>query len=423
MHRIAALHSSINCQVALPLSKSIINRLLVINHLSEGAEYIGLSAEAEDIRILEHLLPAIIAEKRNTDSVHEINAGNAGTVMRFLSAVLSITPGKWLLTGTERMQKRPIKPLTDALQQLGAEISFAGTNGFPPAYITGNPHLKGGTVNVDTSISSQYISALMMIAPVLQDGLNIQLQGEITSGAYIRMTKSLMQKAGIQVEFNKNTIRIPQGEYQKIDFDDLSEPDWSAAAFWFEIVALSKHAEILLSGLKFNSVQGDKVLTEIYENFGVTSQFTDEGLRLTKSVNEIATEFNYDFTECPDLAQAVIVTCAALGIKGRFAGLKTLRIKETDRIIALKNELSKLGYSNEVVGNDILLHGEINVLQSDPENVIIKSYDDHRMAMALAPLALLRGDICIDDPEVVKKSYPGFWKDLEMAGLVIHDVI
>ena len=257
----------------------------------------------------------------------------------------------------------------------------------------------------------------MMIAPVLKGGLNIELHGEIISGAYIRMTQALMRKAGVKVDFNEDTIIIPEGKYQKFDFNSLTEPDWSAAAFWFEMVALSQNAEILLKGLKMDSVQGDKILTEIFENLGVNSHFSEEGLLLTKSGNEIVTEYNYDFNECPDLAQAVIVTCAALGIKGRFAGLKTLRIKETDRIAALKNELSKLGYSIEVVDNDIVLNGEIPPVQSDSEIVIIKCYDDHRMAMAFAPLALIRSEIYIDDPQVVKKSYPGFWRDMEMVGI------
>ena len=419
MHRIKALHSSVNCQVTLPLSKSIINRLLVINHLSDGADFDGLNAEADDIVVLQHLLKKINSEKGKTGSTCEINAGNAGTVMRFLTALLSITPGKWLLTGTERMKHRPLKPLTDALQQIGAELSFADKTGFPPVRITGNPHLKGGIVKVDAEISSQYISALMMIAPALQGGLTIELQGTITSGAYIRMTQALMQKTGINVVFNENTIRIQEGKYQQFDFIALAEPDWSAAAFWFEIVALSQQAEVFLKGLKVNSVQGDRVLIEIFENLGVNSHFTEEGLLLTKSGNEVVTEFNYDFNECPDLAQAVIVTCAALGIKGRFAGLKTLRIKETDRITALKNELSKLGYGIEVVDNDIVLNGGIQPLQADPENVIINCYDDHRMAMSFAPLALIRSDISIDDPQVVKKSYPGFWRDMERMGIVI----
>ena len=350
MHRIKALQSSINCQVILPLSKSIINRLLVMNQLSDGAGFDGLSSEADDIVVLQHLLKKINSEKGNTGAIHEINVGNAGTVMRFLTALLSITPGKWLLTGSGRMQHRPLKPLTDALQQIGAELSFADKTGFPPVYITGNSYLKGGSVKVDAGISSQYISALMMIAPALKGGLNIELQGAVTSGAYIRMTQALMQKAGINVDFNENTIRIQEGKYQKFDFNALAEPDWSASAFWFEIVALTKQAEIFLKGLKVDSVQGDKVLTEIFENLGVTSQFTDEGLLLTKSGKAITSDFNYDFTECPDLAQAVIVTCAALGIKGRFTGLKTLRIKETDRIGALQYELSKLGYRVEVDG-------------------------------------------------------------------------
>ena len=418
MHRIKALHSSVNCQVTLPLSKSIINRLLVINQLSDGVDFDGLSAEANDIVVLQNLLKKINSEKGNTGSTCEINVGNAGTVMRFLTALLSITPGKWLLTGSGRMQQRPLKPLTDALQQIGAELSFADKTGFPPVCITGNPNLKGGSVKVDAGISSQYVSALMMIAPALKGGLNIELQGTITSGAYIRMTQALMQKASVKVDFSENIIRIPEGKYQKFDFDALTEPDWSAAAFWFEIVALSQKAEIFLKGLKVDSVQGDRVLTEIYENLGVTSKFTDEGLLLTKSEKTVTSEFNYDFTECPDLAQAVIVTCAALGIKGRFAGLKTLRLKETDRIVALQHELSKLGYCVEVDGNDILLHGSDPLFHSETDPVIIKCYDDHRMAMSFAPLALFRSDISIDDPLVVKKSYPGFWRDMESAGIV-----
>jgi len=419
MHRIKALHSSVNCQVILPLSKSIINRLLVINHLSDGADFGGLIAEADDIKVLQQVLYQINSEKGNPESVFEINVGNAGTVMRFLTALLAITPGKWLITGSERMQQRPIKPLTDALQQLGAEITFADKNGFPPVYVNGNERLNGGIVRVDAGVSSQYISALMMIAPVLKGGLQIELQGRITSGAYILMTQALMQKARVKVDYIGNTIRIAEGKYQKFDFDALAEPDWSAAAFWFEMVALSQNAEILLKKLKINSVQGDKILTEIFENLGVDSHFTEDGLLLTKSGNEVAMEFNYDFIECPDLAQAVIVTCAALGVKGRFAGLKTLRIKETDRITALKNELFKLGYSIEVVDNDIVLNGGFKPLHSDPEIVIIQCYDDHRMAMAFAPLALIRGDISIDDPLVVNKSYPGFWRDLEKVGIRI----
>lgn len=418
MHRIKALHSSVNCQVTLPLSKSIINRLLVINHLSDGADYDGLNAEADDVVVLQHMLKKINSEKGNTDSTCEINVGNAGTVMRFLTALLSLTPGKWLLTGSGRMQQRPLKPLTDALQQIGAKLSFADNIGFPPVCITGNSYLNGGTVKLDAGISSQYISALMMIAPLLKGGLTIELQNAVTSGAYIRMTQALMQKAGINVVFNENKIRILEGKYQKFDLIALAEPDWSAAAFWFEIVALSTHAEILLKRLQFDSVQGDKVLTEFFENLGVTSKFTVEGLLLTKSGKAITGEFNYDFTECPDLAQAVIVTCAALGIKSRFTGLKTLRIKETDRIVALQHELSKLGYRVEVVENYILLHGTDPLIQSVTEPSIIKCYDDHRMAMAFAPLALIRSDISIDDSLVVNKSYPGFWRDMESAGIV-----
>lgn len=390
-----------------------------MNQLSDGVDFDGLSAEADDIVVLQHLLEKINSEKGNTGSTCEINVGNAGTVMRFLTAVLSITPGKWLLYGSDRMQQRPLKPLTDALQQIGADLSFVDDIGFPPVCITGNPNLKGGSIKVNAGISSQYISALMMIAPALKGGLTIELQGAVTSGAYIRMTQALIQKAGINVDFNENTIRIQEGKYQKFDFNALAEPDWSSAAFWFEMVALSQKAEVFIKGMKIDSVQGDKVLTEIFENLGVTSQFTDQGLLLTRSGKSINSDFNYDFTECPDLAQAVIVTCAALGINGRFAGLKTLRIKETDRIGALQHELSKLGYRVEVDGNDILLYGTDPLFHSETDPVMIKCYDDHRMAMSFAPLALIRSDISIDDPLVVKKSYPGFWRDLEKIGIVI----
>jgi 3-phosphoshikimate 1-carboxyvinyltransferase len=279
--------------------------------------------------------------------------------------------------------------------------------------------MKGGTVRLNAGISSQFISAMMMLGPVLKGGIVIELQGEIISASYIRMTRALMQKAGADVVFEGNTLIIREQKYSDIDYFSIIEPDWSAAAFWYQVAAFTPEAHIVLNGLHSESVQGDSVLPEIYKNFGINSVFTEEGLLLTKSGQPAVSEYNYDFTECPDLAQAVIVTCAALGIKGHFTGLKTLRVKETDRIEALRNELTKLGYGVDVIDNEIFLSGTIFINKHDHNQVVVKCYDDHRMAMSFSTLALLRDNICIEEPEVVKKSYPGFWDDMALAGFVL----
>ncbi len=408
----------INCSVTLPFSKSIVNRLMVIYHLSDGKNISEIRTDSADTVVMQNLLIKINEQSINPEVITEINVGNAGTVMRFLTAVLAVTPGKWLITGTERMQLRPVKPLTDALKKLGADLIFTNNSGYPPVQIIGNPTLKGGKVQLNARISSQFISALMMLGPLLKGGIEIELLGEIISASYIRMTQSLMQKVGAEINFVGNKVKIGEWKYNEFDFASMVEPDWSAAAFWYQVAAFSENSKILLTGLRSQSVQGDSVLPAIYKNLGVKSVFTENGLLLTKSDEPALTEFNYDFTECPDLAQAVIVTCAALGIKGHFTGLKTLRVKETDRIAALQNELSKLGYGVEVTDDQIFLNGTLSENNSDQNSVIVKCYDDHRMAMSFATLALLRNDIILDEPDVVKKSYPGFWKDLEMAGFL-----
>jgi 3-phosphoshikimate 1-carboxyvinyltransferase len=415
MHSVTHNQESIRCKVSLPLSKSIVNRLLVIHHLSGGRPISGLLSDSSDTVVMQQLLKEISHKRGESDTITEINVGNAGTVMRFLTAVLAITTGKWLITGTERMLQRPVKPLTDALQFMGADLSFGNISGFPPVHINGKP-LSGGFVHLNAAVSSQFISALMLIAPVLKGGLEIELDGDIISGSYIRMTRALMQKAGAEASFKGNLIKVKAGNYTHFGFSALLEPDWSAAAFWYQVAAFAPEARIVLTGLRKESVQGDSVLPSIYRHLGVDSVFMDDGLLITKSGLPAVKEFEYDFTECPDLAQAVIVTCAALGIKGRFAGIKTLRVKETDRIEALRNELAKLGYGVEVADDQIYLHGNQPVNQTGPSARLVNCYDDHRMAMSFAPLAMLRGDIALDDPEVVKKSYPGFWKDMALAG-------
>jgi 3-phosphoshikimate 1-carboxyvinyltransferase len=419
MRRVSNNQNFVDCTITLPLSKSIVNRLLIINRLSGGSAIAGLVPDSTDTVVMQQLLDKIRINSSNHESITEINVGNAGTVMRFLTALLAVTPGKWFITGTERMQNRPVKPLTDALQSLGADLSFDKISGYPPVQIIGNQQMRGGTVQLNAGISSQFISALMMLGPVLGGGIKIELQGEIISASYIRMTQALMQKAGADVAFLGNTVIIKEQKYSGIDYFSILEPDWSAAAFWYQVAAFTPDAHIILKGLRNESVQGDSVLPDIYSNLGISSVYTGKGILLTKSEQPAVREFNYDFTECPDLAQAVIVTCAALGIKGHFTGLKTLRVKETDRIDALRNELTKLGYGVDVVDNEIFLSGANFLNKRDHSPVVVKCYDDHRMAMSFATLAILREDICIEEPEVVKKSYPGFWSDLENAGIVI----
>jgi len=409
----------VDCTITLPLSKSIVNRLLIINRLSGGSAIAGLVPDSTDTVVMQQLLDEIGNKSSNHESITEINVGNAGTVMRFLTALLAVTPGKWFITGTERMQNRPVKPLTDALQSLGTDLTFDKISGYPPVQIIGNQLMRGGTVQLNAGISSQFISALMMLGPVLKGGIKLELQGEIISASYIRMTQALMQKAGAEVAFSGNTVIIKEQKYSGIDYFSILEPDWSAAAFWYQVAAFTPEAHIILKDLGNESVQGDSVLPDIYSNLGISSVYTEEGILLTKSEQPAVREFNYDFTECPDLAQAVIVTCAALGIKGHFTGLKTLRVKETDRIDALRNELTKLGYGVDVVDNEILLSGTNFLNKRDHSPVVVKCYDDHRMAMSFATLAILREDVCIEEPEVVKKSYPGFWSDMEKAGILI----
>jgi 3-phosphoshikimate 1-carboxyvinyltransferase len=421
MHCLTNLHFTVDCTVTLPLSKSIANRLLVIRQLSGIGNSIDFDADASDIVTMQQLIHEIRKNCGDTNTIKVLDAGNAGTIMRFLTAVLAITPGRWIITGTERLKQRPIKPLTDALIHLGAQIKFKGVTGYPPLEIIGKPELSGGTVNPDTTVSSQFISALMMIGPVLKGGLTIDLEGEVISVSYIRMTQTLMQSAGADVSLIDNNLIIKEGKYTETDFSLIAEQDWSSAAFWFQIVALATKASVLLKGLRQNSIQGDSVLPSIFANLGVNSVFNSEGLLLQNSENIPVDRFDFDFTECPDLAQAVIATCAAMGIRGRFKGLKTLRVKETDRISALRNELSKLGYGIKTIDDEIHLNGEKPTVLPKTLPVQINCYDDHRMAMSLAPLVLVHENICFDDPGVVKKSYPEFWNEIAKAGIVFSE--
>jgi 3-phosphoshikimate 1-carboxyvinyltransferase len=344
-----------------------------------------------------------------------VDAKDAGTTFRFLTAYLSQKKGEWILTGTERMKERPIGILVDALRQLGAEITYAEKENFPPLKIKGRK-LHGRELSIDGGVSSQYISALLMIAPTLEGGLKLKLTGEILSRPYIEMTLRLMHHFGIQYKWNENEIEIEQQYYIAKDFS--VEADWSAASYWYELVALSDDADVLLKGLNKDSLQGDAVITEIMRQFGVQTEFITEGVRLTKNSLSVLPpqSFFYNFQSCPDLAQTLAVTCAALGVKAELSGVKNLRIKETDRLNALQSELKRIGVDSE--SSSFIFHlSSLSSLKTP--NSPFQTYHDHRMAMCLAPLALKFGEIEIENSEVVKKSYPDFWKDLASVGFEI----
>lgn len=387
-------------EIHLTASKSESNRALIIHALCDDNFKIKNLSNSNDTNVLQELL---------SSSEKELSVGLAGTAMRFLTAYFAIQDAAIVLTGAQRMKARPIKVLVDALNQLGADISYVEKVGCPPLKINGRK-LLGSKVKVDGGISSQYISALLMIAPKLENGITIEFQGEIISKPYINMTVEMMGYFGAEVQWEGNAIVVKYGNYKVNNFK--VEADWSAASYWYSMVALAKEADITLYGLKKESLQGDAVVQEIYKELGVITEFIEGGVRLVKSsiLSVQNKELTVDFVNCPDIAQTVAVTCAALNIKAKLTGLQTLRIKETDRIAALQTELTKLGFSVEVANDDIIINS-INTVPTEFSHSV-KTYDDHRMAMAFAPLALYNS-ITIEDESVVAKSYPNFWKDLE----------
>ena len=390
-------------EIHLTASKSESNRALIIQALCDDAFEIDNLSISNDTVVLQQLL--------NSDE-NELSVNLAGTAMRFLTAYLSIQKQEVVLTGAQRMKERPIKVLVDALKQLGAEIYYEEKEGYPPLKISGKK-LSGDQVIIEGGISSQYISALLMIAPTLEHGLIIEFEGEIISKPYINMTIEMMHYFGTNVQWEENSIVVKPGNYKANNFK--VEADWSAASYWYSMVALAKEADITLFGLKGESLQGDSVVQEIYKSLGVVTELVDGGIRLTKNPEFKAKNLEVDFINCPDIAQTVAVTCAALNVNAKLIGLKTLRIKETDRIAALHTELKKLGFSVEVDNDDII----INTINSAPFqfNEFVETYEDHRMAMAFAPIAL-QNIVTIEDKNVVAKSYPDFWRDLEGVGYI-----
>jgi 3-phosphoshikimate 1-carboxyvinyltransferase len=408
--------------VNLLLQSTIVNQ-------QSSVKISGSKSETNRLLLLQALYPNLVLEnvsnsddsevmiKALTSNETVIDIHHAGTTMRFLSAYFAQKEGeKVILTGSSRMKERPIKILVEALQQLGAEISYEENEGFPPIKIIGKKIIQN-KVSLPANVSSQYISALLLIAPKLENGLELTLIGEITSVPYIKMTLALLNDLGIETSFIDNKISVlPKFTIHNSQF--VIESDWSSASYFYSIIALSEiGTQITLSSYKQNSLQGDSVLAEIYKDFGVETTFEDNQIHLRKDKNCQLLIVNYQLNNAPDIAQTIAVTCFGLGIGCHLTGLHTLKIKETDRLEALQVELTKLG-ANVSVTNDSLT---LEVSNSINSNVKISTYQDHRMAMAFAPLAL-KASIIIEEAEVVSKSYPNFWNDLQSVGFKMNEV-
>ncbi|EHQ24491.1 3-phosphoshikimate 1-carboxyvinyltransferase [Mucilaginibacter paludis] len=422
--------------IQLTGSKSECNRALIIEALSKGKVKVLNISDAADAVTLAAVLkvhspwsivhsqavadrePSTIDRQPPTmdhgpSTMDYVDIGPAGTAMRFLTAYLPLLDKNIIITGTKRMQQRPIGILVDAMRKLGAKIDYQVNEGFPPLQIHSGFQQKTDRISIKGNISSQYITALLLIAPSLPLGLTLEIEGELTSKPYVEMTLAMLQQVGIQHTWDDNNIHIANQPFKETSI--LVEPDWSAASYWYAIAALCDEAELFLPALTPYSLQGDSVITEIMANFGITSQFKDGGVHLQKEAKPILRKI-FDFKECPDLAQTVIVVCAALGHDATFTGLETLKIKETDRVAALQNELAKIGVKLTEKGQVYKLDCSEKQI---PEKVTIRTYEDHRMAMAFAPLALVVPQVEVEEPQVVEKSYPAFWSDLEKAGFKV----
>ncbi len=393
---------NIKGEIVLTASKSESNRVLLIRALCDTSFTIHNLAAAKDTQTMIQLLN----EKGETWDV-----GPAGTTMRFLTAYAALIPGTHILTGSERMKNRPIKILVDALKDLGADIEYLEKDGCPPMKINGGK-LKGGKISIDGSVSSQYLSALLMIAPKLKGGLEMHLTGKVASVPYLNMTLRLMEYFGAKTSWTGNVIKVDEGNYVAKEF--TVEADWSGASYWFEMAAFAEELDLTIKGLKKVSTQGDSAIVAMYDQLGVQTDFFEGGLRLTKNKKQLVSRFEEDFTDCPDVAQTLAVTLAGLNIPGRLTGLESLRIKETDRIAAVQNELKKFGIKVDAEGDfAMIVHkGELSKSSSP-----VHTYEDHRMAMAFAPLSMLVEGVQIEEPEVVEKSYPDYWRDLKKVGV------
>ena len=405
----------LDASVSLPASKSISNRALVINALAGSGIMPDNLSDCDDTLVMLDALRRMPAT---------IDIGAAGTAMRFLTAYLAAVPGEHVITGTERMCHRPIRALVDALRRLGADITYEGEEGFPPLRINGRK-LDGGRLEIPGGISSQYISALLMLGPTLGSGLELQLTGEVVSRPYIDLTLCMMRLYGADADWTDvDTVTVRPKPYGSRPF--FIENDWSAASYWYEALVLAKdvESEVRLDGLMDGSRQGDSAVKYLFSMLGVRTVFKtrERGVPTTvtlKRVEPVPPRLDYDFVNQPDMVQTFVVCCALAGVPFRFTGLASLKIKETDRVEALKTEMRKLGYViRETAAGELSWDGE-RCRQAD--DLVINTYEDHRMAMAFAPAAMVFPGLKIDEPQVVSKSYPHFWDELRRAGFTITE--
>ncbi len=409
----------ISGRVVLPSSKSISNRALAISALAGGLGEISNLSDCDDTNVMVSWL---------TNRPDTVDIGAAGTAMRFSTALLAVGEGKHVITGSERMRNRPIGVLVDALRSLGARIDYIEKEGYPPLAIEGCAGRLNDCVTLPGNVSSQYVSALLMIGPVLKNGLTLTLTGKVVSRPYIDMTMMIMRQYGayvfwVQEEGQHDKIRVLPNMYRSHSY--YVESDWSAASYWYEMVALAgnENASVELPALFQNSMQGDSHGADVFSLLGVETVYTDDAVLLKKKPKAVE-RLDYDFVNMPDLAQTFVVTCCMLGVPFHFTGLESLRIKETDRIAALENELLKLGFRLEDRNDSELIWDGTHVSMSDDEleSVAIDTYEDHRMAMAFAPVAMVNGSVRINEPRVVSKSYPKYWEDLSAMGFEIKDI-
>lgn len=396
-----------NQTIIISGSKSETNRLLLLQALYPNLK-IENASNSDDSEVIKNALKSVGKSRR-------INVHHAGTAMRFLTSFFAIQEGlEVVISGSNRMHERPIKILVDALNQLGSDIKYLNQEGFPPIKIIGKK-IQGNKVLIDANVSSQYITSLMLIGSSLLNGLEIQLQGKITSIPYIKMTLSVLQSLGVKAEFENNIIKIPRTKELTND-TFVVESDWSSVSYFYSLIALSKiDTQITLGYFKQNSLQGDVVLAEIYQNFGVQTTFTDNKIILKKVDNPSIKNININLNNAPDIAQTIIVTCLGLKITCDLTGLHTLKIKETDRLQALKNELEKFGAEVSISTDSIQLNNSVDFQN---ETIAIETYQDHRMAMAFAPL-VLKQSLLVKNANVVSKSYPGFWNDLKSLNIIL----
>lgn len=393
-------------------SKSISNRLLIIRGLANSnCTITNLSTSDDTIKLLTLQSGIESCERSGISMILDVK--NAGTVARFLTAYLVPRDGKWLITGTGRMMIRPMDGLVDCLRQVGAQISYVNEDGFLPIRIVGCD-ITGKNVSIDASKSSQFLSAIMMIGPYFENGLNIHLKKRPVSLPYVEMTQKIMQKFGAQVKVTDSMVEILPGKYEF--HPSTVEPDWSSASYYYELLALSDNGELKLTGLTKNSVQGDSILADIFLKLGVETEYTSDGIIIRK-VNDPVRNFSFDFIGNPDIVPSVMATCAALNIKSEFKNIGHLKYKESNRIEALKNELKKIGARLDIDNETIRL-----IPTDNPESeIVFDTYDDHRMAMAFAPLVYKYSNITINNPSVVDKSYPEFWDDFKILNFAQLD--